>query len=773
MSVLNPAKHQKHRQEIIHQAEELLNNNIAIIPLRSGKDSKIPCDKAWRKKAYQVNDLLKIFPLTEERNLAILLGEDGHGIIDIDLDDSITRKLSKRFLPHTDMAWGRKSSPLSHMVYRCKKYKEVIRLTMPSGEVLVEIRGTKGQTMVPPSKHPEGEQLEWCGGSFKSPAVVEYDVLYKAVYKLAAAALIIKIYPSQGGRNNFILPLSGALARSGFSLDDAKEFLEIILNEVGDTELDQRITTLESTYDKFEQGGEVTGITKLGQLVSDEKIAHKLREFLCTSVGTNDSSESSSSTSKGKKLKKAEEAEQEIKGAINQLWWDTRTDQAFATVIVRGDALHLPLLSDKFKDFFHYAASGYNSSSIKEAVEHMKGKARFVAPRYQSFHRINGDQSKFLVNLGNSLLAEVSPHGWKLVSADASVKSIPYKNDLPKPSQKGNLKLLKQYVSLENPDDFIAYVAFLCTCFIPHNIAGSFPVLVVNGSQGVGKTTFVRNTLKLANPQNIQVNQMSKKVEDLYSTLNNNHVVAFDNISNLTEEQSNILCQASTGSQYTKRALYSNNDIFTINFHNPLILNGISNFLSKGDLIDRSIALSLEKPKTNLLPADLNERFLKDYPEILGGILNALSTFLSQFSKLKSSKKSHRIVVLDMMTEVLAKDLGVSKKKAKLTLKQNQLGMRSYFFHSSTLCRVLSEFLQTQSSNNYTFTGSASQLFNLLNNYSSSNARGANWPDTPQKLGKELAELEPLLKDHSISFTKKKVQGNKVYELKYVGNKLP
>src|SRR5262249_60825962 len=80
--------------------------------------------------------------------------------------------------------------------------------------VLVELRSSGSQTVVPPSVHPGGDPYVWY--SFGEPAPVALADHEKAVSSVAAAALLARHWPGLGARHDARLALAGGLLRNGY-----------------------------------------------------------------------------------------------------------------------------------------------------------------------------------------------------------------------------------------------------------------------------------------------------------------------------------------------------------------------------------------------------------------------------------------------------------------------------------------------------------------------------------------------------------------------------
>src|SRR3954463_7468851 len=122
---------------------------------------------------------------------------------------------------------------------------------------------------------------------------------------------------------------------------------------------------------------------------------------------------------------------------------------------------------------------------------------------------------------------------------------------------------------------------------------------------------------------------------DLFIAASNGHVLAFDNISGLPPWVSDSLCRLATGGGYAVRQLYSDGDEVLFDAARPMILNGIEDIVTRPDLADRAILLTLDPiPEGRRRPeAELRVEFEADRPRILGALLDAVSEGLRRLSE--------------------------------------------------------------------------------------------------------------------------------------------
>ena len=71
------------------------------------------------------------------------------------------------------------------------------------------------------------------------------------------------------------------------------------------------------------------------------------------------------------------------------------------------------------------------------------------------------------------------------------------------------------------------------------------------------------------------------------------HLLAFDNLSGLSPWLSDALCRLASGGSFAVRQLYTNDEEVLFKAARPTLLNGIEDVISRPDLADRAIYLTL------------------------------------------------------------------------------------------------------------------------------------------------------------------------------------
>ena len=132
---------------------EYVNRGYTITPLHP--QSKKPIYRDWPNRPSDLGEF------TPDLNVGLVLGKASDGLVDTDLDDPAAIIAAEYLLPPTDMIFGRDSKPGSHRLYKVEEPGRTVQLRGSNGRMIIELRGDGGQTMAPPSLHPDGERVRF------------------------------------------------------------------------------------------------------------------------------------------------------------------------------------------------------------------------------------------------------------------------------------------------------------------------------------------------------------------------------------------------------------------------------------------------------------------------------------------------------------------------------------------------------------------------------------------------------------------------------------
>lgn len=259
-----------------------LARGLSPIPLPPR--SKDPGYPGWPTLRITPETLDAHFPTEDARNVGILNGDPSCKVLDVDLDCPEARRVAALLLPSTGWVFGRPTSPRSHWIYRCDRALAVAqeKFTDLDGAVLIELRGTGGLTVYPPSTHKgTGELIAWDRFN-EQPAEVTLKDLQQAVREVAAVALLSRHWPTTGTRRIRTWRWSVGCYGPNGSKTKWSDFVEALTLATGDDEPRKRIQIVALTAAKQEQDAKTTGWTKLESMLgaSGRDVVRLVREWL-------------------------------------------------------------------------------------------------------------------------------------------------------------------------------------------------------------------------------------------------------------------------------------------------------------------------------------------------------------------------------------------------------------------------------------------------------------------------------------------------------------
>src|SRR5215217_5513808 len=236
--------------------------------------------------------------------------------------------------------------------------------------------------------------------------------------------------------------------------------------------------------------------------------------------------------------------------------------------------------------------------TLGDAIAQLEAKAGYEKDVREVYVRVGHHDEKIYVDLGNDAwdAVEIDASGWRIID-NPPVRFVRPKGlqPLPYPAEGCSVDDLKEVLTLgdgeEDKKAWALMVTFLASALRPN--APEFPILVLLGGQGTAKSTTSRMLRALIDPNVVEDTGEPRSKEELHIDADCSWLMCYDNLSTLTPWLSDAMCRISTGSAFTKRVLYSNRDREIFKAAQPQILNGISDVVSKGDIIDRGLLVTL------------------------------------------------------------------------------------------------------------------------------------------------------------------------------------
>jgi hypothetical protein len=201
------------------------------------------------------------------------------------------------------------------------------------------------------------------------------------------------------------------------------------------------------------------------------------------------------------------------------------------------------------------------------------------------------------------------------------------------------------------------------------------------------------------------------------------------------------LCRAATGAGFGTRQLYSDGEEHIAQVSRPVLLNGINDVLARGDLADRSIALTLaripdDRRKTE---SEVNAAAEAARPAILGAVLDGLAMALRN-RPTTVLPRLPRMADFAVLACAAAPAWGWKPDKVLATILENQAQIVAKVADSDSVARAVIAMLGGQP--NRAWAGTASELLSILAQFSG----GSDWPKDATRMSGSLRRVAPALR---------------------------
>jgi len=242
-----------------------LEKEVYTVPLQ--RRSKRPKAKNWPHLRLVEEDL-EAGAFKPGDNIGALWGEPSAHATDVDLDMDEAVWLAELLLPETYI-YGRSNKEYSHYIYRVAGAKTKKWQVTELGTI-IEIRSTGSQSVIPPSRHPEGGFYFTNGDSETEFVSLTKLDLERLCDEVAVAAVFLHYYPQSGSRHDFVHACTGALCHQRWPAEKIKKVMGAILTIIQDEddEIDDRMNAVVNTLEKHDAGDRTKGFTTLQDWMS-------------------------------------------------------------------------------------------------------------------------------------------------------------------------------------------------------------------------------------------------------------------------------------------------------------------------------------------------------------------------------------------------------------------------------------------------------------------------------------------------------------------------
>ena len=372
----------------------------------------------------------------------------------------------------------------------------------------------------------------------------------------------------------------------------------------------------------------------------------------------------------------------------------------------------------------------------------LQGLAKYEGAEHPVFIRLAEKDGNIYLDLGNDKwgVVEITAEGWNVIS-NPPVKFVRPRSllTLPKPERGGSIGELSRFINVKD-DDRILVVGFLLYCLNPN---GPFPILIVQGEQGSAKSTFGRVIRSLIDPSSAMLRSAPKSEQDLMIAAQNGWLLSFDNLSNLSPAMSDSLCRLATGGGLSTRKLYTDGEESIFEATRPICLNGITEFATRDDLLDRALIVKLPSipPSKRMEEKVFWAEFKEVRPKILGALLDGVSAALKNIPDVKLAELP-RMADFAKFATAAEPAFGWSDGAfMDAYIKNRDLG-REIVLEADSVAQAILNW------NPASWYGSATELLVELGLHVPENlVRSQYWPKSASALSNRLSRLLPALRE--------------------------
>lgn len=579
----------------------------------------------------------------------------------------------------------------------------------------VDVRGDGGYIVAPPSVHRSGAIYKWAAEDQALQQIPDWLLqrMLSGKRKPKKVAAQSSETIAEGRRNTTLTSIAGGLRKRGL---DEPDILEALLKENDyrcRPPLDPaEVRLIARSISNYAPGTSPALTTAVPARKGGEAMADRL-----VRLGSNAS-----------------------------LFHDT-DHQVYASVIRSGSTDNWPLGSTDFEhwlthEFWVETQSAPSSNAIRDALGVLASKAKFAGETHPVFTRVAEHNGAIYLDLADNerQVVEITPAGWNVIS-EPPVKFLRPKGmrPLPIPVRGGKLDELRPFLNIAGEEDWMMLIAWLLATFRPH---GPYPLAVLHGEQGSAKTTTARVLRAIIDPNMAPVRCEPRDGRDLMITATNGWVIVLDNLSRVSESLSDALCRLSTGGGFASRSLYTNAEETILNAQRPVVLTGIEDLATRGDLLDRSLVIYLPRIRASERRTERKfwESFAATLPRVLGALLTAVAGALAELPRVDLDQLPR---LADFATWVTAAEpsLGWDHGTFLKAFLVNRHQANAVALEASLLAGPILKLVESG-----VWSGTAEQLLRRLNSMAEDDTkRHRDWPQSARAMSGALKRLSPCL----------------------------
>jgi putative DNA primase/helicase len=373
--------------------------------------------------------------------------------------------------------------------------------------------------------------------------------------------------------------------------------------------------------------------------------------------------------------------------------------------------------------------------------------------RYHAFIRVAEHDGRVFLDLCNDdwQAIECSKNGWTPVD-DVPVKFVRRDGMLPLPvpepvtEQLSGIEELRSFFGNLSQAHFALVVAWLVSCL---RDTGVYPVLMIHGESGSGKTFLTKLLMDLIDPRDEKALSIPKDDRALIVFAKQTFLIGYENISHIPAWFSDALCRMASGDSFAAVKLYTDEELAIHKAKRPVIINGIPRLAEREDLASRTFAVSLPPFTDGRLPEDdILDRWQAAKPRILGGLLDGVCSALRNVDSITLPQQPRLIGALKWATAA-EPNFGFDDGEIFRAYQDNANDTIQASFEADIVAIVLTSFIRSFATKSW--EGTPTQLFGEINAHATETQRKMkSWPVSPAGLTNRIERAAPVLRSQGV-----------------------
>jgi hypothetical protein len=590
-------------------------------------------------------------------------------------------------------------------------------------------------------------------------------------------------YYQPPNRDNLAFAFSGYLHKNRIPDDLIKDIMaHVIQLSGGDEEIENRYQVIRNTCTKNANTDQVSGYAKLLEAVNGDvsviviiqKEFNKLGYHFNGNCDHRTGSESNDSEfeESGETSNSATELLNIVELEIVELFKD-QFNNPFAAIRINEHIETIPIPASNSGKFKMWICKTYyekerivlsNGETIAAVCNTLRAKALFGDITKTLNLRVsngNDDSNKTIYyDLTNKdwQVVKITQDGWKVEDPiNVPIMFRRYQNQRAQvtPSKEYPSDIFDRFLNLINIENDegtrMLLKCYIISLFIP-DIAKA--ALMLHGPEGAAKTACQELIKSVVDPSVIPTLTFPRDIDGLIQQFSHNYITYYDNVSILPEWLSDALCRAVTGTGFSKRELYSDDDDVIYQFLRCIGFNGINLAATKSDLLDRGIIIGLkriDKKRIRELKGEILPEFQNLLPQLLGYIFDILVKVLKIMNNGRIEiKAKSRMADFEKYAEVISQCMDYEPMKFIYAYHENKKLRTDNVLETSPVARAVIDFMDSKERWRGTNPELLAELETVASSLKINIQRERLWPKAANVLARRLNEIKSNLEEVGI-----------------------